>query len=174
MLPPSLLPSLMLLPSHQFQKLFHLPTPIQTSLNSYRIGRRAPTFLLQPSGSVPDLPQAPSTFRDPSRPFQPSSTFINLSIRATSSIFSLALFDPPGTSPTLPGLIRTNHQHIASPFSHLCFQQLIECIRSRDEVQRIGKPSLISLHLGGTFRFRPDGDRFTGESLVLTSGRRST
>jgi hypothetical protein len=32
-----------------------------TSINSYRIGRRVLTFLFQPSASVPDLPQAPST-----------------------------------------------------------------------------------------------------------------
>jgi hypothetical protein len=36
-LPTHLLPSLMLLPSHQFQKSFQLPTPIRTSINSYRI-----------------------------------------------------------------------------------------------------------------------------------------
>jgi hypothetical protein len=74
----------------------------------------------------------------------------------------------------VPELIGINSQHFTSPFSHLCFRQLIECIRSRDEVQRIGKPSLISLYLGGTFRFRPNGGRFKRESLALTSSRRST
>jgi hypothetical protein len=74
----------------------------------------------------------------------------------------------------LPELIGSNSQHLASPFSHLCFQQLIEWIHSRDEVQGIGKPSLISLYLGGTFRFRPNGGCLTGGSLALTSGRRST
>jgi hypothetical protein len=75
--PTHLLPSLMLLPSHQFQKSFQLPTPIRYELILVRIGRRVPTFLLQPSASVPDLPQALSTSRDPSRPSQPSSSFFD-------------------------------------------------------------------------------------------------
>jgi hypothetical protein len=168
MLPTHFLLSVMCLPSHRFQKSFQPLTPIRTNVNSYRIGGRVPTFLLQPSASIPDLSQAPSTSRNPSRPSssfvdlhrpsstfefarfprfrffrhsssfyqlpRPSSSFLYLCLRRIQLISPPAFIDPPRTSPTLPELIGSNSQHLTSPFSHLCVQQLIKCIQSRDEV----------------------------------------
>jgi hypothetical protein len=80
----------MLLPWHRFHKSFQLPTPIRTSINSYRIGHRVPTFIVQPFTSSLDLLRPFSTVFEL---YQPLVTF-ELCVISSISFFrpSLSFF----------------------------------------------------------------------------------